>query len=116
MKHIFYYNDVDNFKETEDYKIAKTKYNKFLNLQKKVIGSFFNKNVNKKTGWLFDCSILTDGVSVSLQYSKTIRVKIQDKNIKKQIKIDDLEKIDYDRNLSTKVNDTIVLGFRSRKK
>ena len=106
-----YKNLLNNFKETEDYKITKLKYNKFLNLQKEVIGSFFNKNVNKKTGWSFNCSILTDGVSVSLQYSKTITVKTEYKKLKAKIETDDFEKIDYDRNLSTKVNDTIVLGL-----
>ena len=110
----------DSVKEIEasaEYKKHKLKYDLFFKAQRDIIASFFNiKTLKKKTPkWTFDGSILTDGVSVSLQFSQMSTILTTKQKTKKAAPKEDLQNVEYDRELSTLVKQSngrkcLVLG------
>jgi hypothetical protein len=110
------YNDkVKEIKNTEEYIHAKSRYDMLINARKTVVSSFFKKPP-VKTGWEFDGSICTDGVSLSMQYSKSVQVCVSDikKTSNKRTNGDKLVNIaeHYDSKLNTTLPDMgmVVLG------
>ena len=115
--------EIKTIMETDEYKRRKALHDHYCALEGAVCASLFKdfvKKMRSKQGWIFDCSVATDGVSISLQYSKTVRVlKGPRKKYKKpEKKKDDKEQIvweDYDRHLPTNMkllsDDVIVLGL-----
>lgn len=111
---------------SEEYKTQKKKHDAYVQLQTTIVASFFAGVVSRRTArkkkWSFDASIMTDGVSASLQFSTMDRVpvaskkKAQDKKARKQQRGEEPEPVeDYDRNLSTHVTAddgtmTLILG------
>jgi hypothetical protein len=104
------YNDlVLNIKGKSEYKDQQKKHEEYLTLKRKVLGSFFkNKIIQRKKNWVFDGSISTDGVSISIQYSQK---KLVRKASSKPKNVLELSKDEYDRDLPTQVDSTIVLGL-----
>jgi len=100
---------VKDMKNTAEYKNNETLYKSYHQAESEVLQSFF-KNIPKKNqkNTTFDCSIVTDGVSVSLQYSKTVAKPITT-NPKKR-KAPELTVVKYyDRNLDMYDPETGVL-------
>ena len=109
-----YDDDVKDIKATDEYRHAKGLYDTLVNARKTVAGSFFRKPP-VKNGWVFDCSICTDGVSLSMQYSKTVQVLVSDlkKTCKKPRKEEGIKIAEkYDGSLKTILPDMgiVVLG------
>jgi hypothetical protein len=107
------YNDeVVRIKGTEKYISQKAGHTSLVNAQKTVAASFF-WNIPTKKGWVFDCSVSTDGVSLSLQYSKKVQVPVDAlKKTRSRNTREDKVAEDYDRDLETSVPemDLVVLG------
>ena len=78
-----------------------------VDAQKKMLQSFFRKY--RKRYWTFDGSIMTDGVSVSLQFSKTVRYEKKPPPKRQEI----LKVGTYDKNLSCYISDidTLIIGL-----
>lgn len=68
-----YKDEVADIKAGDPYISQKATHTTYVDAQRAVATSFF-KNLPVKKGWVFDCSVATDGVSVSLQYSKKVMV------------------------------------------
>ena len=101
---------VKQIKNSKEYKDQQKKHDEYLTLQRKIIGSFFqSKIIQRKKNWLFDGSILTDGVSISIQYSQ--KNMVRKTTFKPPKTKPDLSEDDYDRDLPTQVDSTIVLGL-----
>ena len=111
--------DIDAIKKTVEFNECKERFDAYTRAQHAVCSTLFNDFVNKKRvrrGWKFDNSVSTDGVSISLQYSKVDLVQIKKKDVQKKTdKEKDLEATEYDRNLATNLkldgDNVIVLGL-----
>ena len=106
--------NVERIKGTPEYVAQDAKYNVYRGAQVEVASSFFGK-VPVRKGWTFDASITTDGVSVSLQYSRTVMRQVS--SVKKAKKVAFREEgtvatdDDYDRHAPTVLDDAVVLGI-----
>ena len=105
----------DITKKSEAYLYHKHIYETYLQLKHKLVQSIFSDFTKTKwasKGWEFDSSILTDGVAVSLQYSKTVQIKIDGKRPTPPAEKAKFEKTPYDLNQTTQYNDdTLILGM-----
>ena len=119
-----YEDEVKKIMATDEYKEKQQEYEQLIKAKEDICNMLFNPQVLKKAtkGWKFDCSIVTDGVSVSLQYSKTITLKkFKEKKInnKQQKDKNDEPKVieaDWNRQMATNFTDEngtehIVLGL-----
>ena len=86
-----YQDRVKEIKKSDVYTQQQVKYDIFIESQRQVTSMLFHHRFiqkKKKKGWKFDCSVATDGVSISMQYSRTARVLCQKakkaKTVKKQ--------------------------------
>jgi hypothetical protein len=95
---------------TQAYVEQLSRYNARVCAESAVINAVFQRAASKriKSGWQFDGSVVTDGVAVSLQYSKTIRVpaaapvaKPRRKGAECDIAYDE----EYDKRVSTVIRD-----------
>ena len=110
---------VEVIRAKQEYIDRKATFDAYTSLQHRVCATLFNDYVNKQRsnkGWKFDNSVSTDGISVSLQYSKVTRVPVvPPKKVKKVKKEGPLELKEYDRNLPTNFKmanrDVVVLGL-----
>ena len=107
--------DIEAITKTEKFIEEKAKFDAYTDAQHAVCSTLFKDFVNKKRvkqGWKFDCSVATDGVSISLQYSRTDIVPTAPAKKKQK---DDFKESEYDRDLSTNLKlsneDVIVLGL-----
>jgi hypothetical protein len=84
-------------KATDAYKAQRAKYEDFVALEVKVVRTFFDFKGIGNTGsgaasaagkrrWTFDGSIVTDGVSVSLQFSRQVTRKVGGSKEQKSVK------------------------------
>ena len=100
--------DTENVKKTNELYIAQEAlYKKHEDEQIRMVSSFFKKLRKKK--YRFDCSVQTDGVSISRQYSKVISVEK-----KPPLKLPEPTIVDeYNKNLSCFINaiNTLVIGL-----
>ncbi len=106
-------------KASDAYKTRKAEYDAYIDAKVRAGSSLF-ACLPKRRGWEFDGTIMTDGVAVSLQYSKDV-VVVEDagKGKKCARKKDDKScgDPDYDKNLSTLIEGkdgaktTIVAGL-----
>lgn len=105
-----YESAVSAIKATPEYINQHKRYMLRIDAQHRVVSSFF-KNLPKKRGWNFDCSIATDGVSVSLQYSKKVRIKIDHMNASDKTSPDKVAE-SYDKYMDTMIpgSNIVVLG------
>ena len=105
--------DVKRIKATDEYKAQKAKYERLVDARASVISTLFrNLPLKARGGWTFDGSIVTDGVAVSIQFSRERVVRVEDKyNVKKRsptprkktkAEFDE----DYDRAQSTRIKHT----------
>ena len=107
-------------RDTQMYKDMSVQYSMFRDLQSKLIGHLFSRNaVRARASWLFDGSIVSDGVSIGLQFSKT--VERTEEGVSKAKKRTEKQVEDYDRDLSSVIPGTtgmvcdamVVLGNAS---
>jgi len=95
---------VRSIRATDAYKKRKAEYDAYIDAKVRAVSSLF-AGLPKRRGWEFDASISTDGVSVSLQYSKDVVVAVDDTKDKKRTpakKKKDVEPSqEYDKHLST---------------
>jgi len=103
-----------------EYVAQKNKSDTYFKAERDIISSFFKKSIlSKKKHWDFDGSVATDGVSISLQYSKSFRILVNKKGKKRKkpsLENEVNKDLDYDRELPTRFGDadqkqTIVLGI-----
>jgi hypothetical protein len=89
-------------KASEAYMAQKARHDAYVAAKRAVAASFF-KDLPSKKGWTFDCSVATDGVSISLQYSKLVQVPMAAKKKKAKVAEADAPAVatTYDRNLQT---------------
>jgi hypothetical protein len=112
-----YDDEVAKVRATAAYAAQKAKYDALVAAQRRLVASFFvDAKVLGKRGWTFDCSIATDGVAVSLQFScKERRAKQRPKRkARAQTRAAAAGgggDADYDRELVTELDDRIVLGL-----
>ena len=101
-------------KASDKYIIQKSKYDAYMALKHIAIQSCFDLRTTKKE-WVFDGTLMTDGVAVSIDYSMTLRVKRAHKKKATLKKTDVKMNHNYDRNMHTQLRyddaDTIVLGL-----
>ena len=109
---------VRSIRATDVYKTRKAEYDAYIDAKVRAGSSLF-AGLPKKRGWAFDGSVCTDGVSVSLQYSKDVVVeegagKVRKKPAKKVAEPSE----EYEKNLSTLIvgkgegsKHTIVAGI-----
>jgi hypothetical protein len=104
-----YEKSVNTIKTSQEYIDQHKLYMTKIDAQNCVISTFF-KRLPKKQDWDFDCSIATDGVSVSLQYSKKVRIQID--HMKSSDKPPKQKATQYDKFMDTLVPGTniAVLG------
>jgi hypothetical protein len=113
-----YEQKVNVTKESNEYKEQKARFEHLQKLQNQIVSDLFQTKyitMKLRQGYVFDSSIQTDGVSISLQFSKSVMVPTFKKNGKKIISQPDdevVESLEYDRDLSTLLPDkkTIVIG------
>ena len=110
--------NVVRLKAAPAYLEQKAKYDNYRGMQVAVVMGFFGRTPKRK-GWTFDGSVATDGVSVSIQYSRFVRKKVDYIGAKVRKKkgviteegeapaTDD----DYDRHATTILDDKAVLGL-----
>jgi len=116
-------NDVKRIKVTDKYKAQKAKYERLVDARASVVSTIFrNLPLKANDGWTFDGSILTDGVAVSIQFSRDRVVAVDDKTDGKKRSPASRKKTkpefdeDYDRAQSTRIKhengrkDDIVAG------
>jgi hypothetical protein len=117
-----YQDEVKKIKTKDEYKEQQQKYEQFIKAKEDICSMLFNPLVLKKAtkGWKFDCSIVTDGVSVSLQYSKIVTLKKNNEKNNKQLKekqvIPKVNKTEWDKQMATNFTDKngtehIILGL-----
>ena len=112
-----YLDNIKFIKESAEYTIQLSKYNAFMELKRNAIKSCFDfSKLPTKKDWAFDCTLTTDGVAVSIDYSRKIRVKRANHKKKATIKKTEIKNNpDYDRHMHTQLQykdtDTIVLGL-----
>ena len=75
--------EVDRIKASDAYKAQHAKHEEWMHLQRTAAASLFTRLPNKN-GWTFDGSIVTDGVAVSVQYSRTVTVIVATSGVKKR--------------------------------
>lgn len=102
-----YRDAIEEIKASEEYLKFDAIHQKHEKEQKRMIASFFTKI--RKRNWSFDCSIQTDGVAVSRQFTRTI-------NVEKKPLPKDQEPVrvdEYNRNLSCFIEaiNTLVIGL-----
>ena len=109
---------VRSIRATDVYKTRKAEYDAYIDAKVRAGSSLF-AGLPKRRGWAFDGSVCTDGVSVSLQYSKDVVVeegagKVRKKPAKKVAEPSE----EYEKNLSTLIvgegegsKHTIVAGI-----
>ena len=100
-------------KESDDYIAKKKEYDVYCNVKRAVARLLFN-DLPVKSGWRFDGSILTDGVSTSLQFSQVRRVPMSTRKAAKRVKTKGDPK--YDKDQQTLINGaggakTLVVGL-----
>lgn len=107
---------------SEPYLAHKARYDRRVAAETAVVETLFDLRTARKHGWAFDRSIVTDGVAVSLQFSKAVprpdetAISRPFKPPKKKRADDSAMAETYDRNLSTLVRDDdgrvigVVLG------
>ena len=69
---------VEVVKESAKYLDLRAKYDELHDAQRALISGFF-PGAPKRAGWTFSGSVATDGVSVSLQYSRKVRCAVNKK-------------------------------------
>lgn len=100
---------VEETKATKKYQEKQLEFENYQNIQKTFIKSFFHHKIMKnKKKWNFDCSISTDGIAVSLQFSKVFTIENKEKSNNNNENLEPNN--DYNKNLPTIVNNTIVVG------
>ena len=116
--------DVKRIKATDEYKAQKAKYEQLLDARTSVISTLFrNLPLKANGGWSFDGSVVTDGVAVSIQFSRERVVPVVNKSEAKKrspaprnktkVEFDE----DYDRAQTTRIKredgrkDDIVAGL-----
>jgi hypothetical protein len=114
--------EVEALKLKPAYQAQMARYTLRVAAETKAILSIFKNKCRKNNGWSFDGSIVTDGVAVSQQFSREMKVGKKKSaeelkaNAQKRKAADDLMDPDYDRNLSTVLRDkdnkvvSVVLG------
>ena len=108
--------DIARIKATPEYVAQAAKHGLHRDAEVEVASSFFS-NAPSRKGWTFDASIATDGVSVSLQYSRLVMRQVSSvkkaAKKKKAIAEDDPAETDddYDRYAQTVLDDAVVLGI-----
>jgi len=115
--------DVKRVKATDEYKAQKTKYEQLVDARASTIYTLFrNLPLKARDGWTFDGSIVTDGVAVSVQFSRERIVAVDDKTDGKKRSPASRKKTkaefdeDYDRAQTTRIKhadgrkDDIVAG------
>ena len=115
-------NNVKHIKATDKYIVQKAKYERLVSARASVVSTIFRNLPLKATdGWMFDGSILTDGVAVSIQFSRERVVIVDDKHnfkkrppaSKKKVEFDEA----YDKAQTTRIKhadgrkDDIVAGL-----
>ena len=116
--------DVKRIRATDDYKAQKAKYERLVSARASVISSLFrNLPLKAKDGWSFDGSIVTDGVAVSIQFSRERVVVVDNKSdVKKRSPVPRKKANaefdeDYDRAQTTRIKhkdgrkDDIIAGL-----
>jgi len=102
-----YKKDVQDLRETPTFVECETKHKAHDDAGKAMIQSFFTRI--RKKDWKFDCSIITDGIAISRQFSHSVRIeRTPPPNPVEQIIVED-----YAKNLSCYMpsSDTLVLGL-----
>ena len=107
--------NVARIKATPEYVAQAAKHGLYRGAEVEVASSFFS-NAPAREGWTFNASIATDGVSVSLQYSRLVvrPVSSAKKAVKKKVIAEDdpvATDDDYDRYAQTVLHDAVVLGI-----
>ena len=115
--------DVAAVKSTPRYIEQKERHDAYVAAKTSVAASLFRTLPNKKAPWAFDGSVMTDGVSISIGYSKTMRVK-KKRTKEKKSATDSATRSsssssaaegdrakEWDRNLPTSTDDTLVCGL-----
>ena len=107
---------VNVVRTSSQYLAQKARYDSRIEAETVAIQSLFKDRVASKTGWRFDGSVVTNGVAVSMQYSKRVKQPPLVTSKPKRTGKDSEPAIDYDRNLPTVIRDksgrvaAIVLG------
>ena len=87
-----YQNDIKAIKGSDDYMKNQKLHERDHEDQLRMLGSFFTK-LRKDKKWTFDCSIMTDGVALSRQYSRIVTREIKPAPPKAEItKVEDYNK------------------------
>jgi hypothetical protein len=104
---------IEAIKASDKYINARAENDAFVAAYKAVAASFFRK-LPRKNGWRFDSSIMTDGISISLQYSKSAQEPVAKKTKKKTMAAALVVPVveEYDRHMQTYCPDqnTLVVG------
>ncbi|NCA94327.1 MAG: hypothetical protein EOM84_04060, partial [Sphingobacteriia bacterium] len=79
-------------------------------LELKVLRQVFSGSPKRKE-WLFSGSLVTDGVAVSLQYERTVTRRVVAKKKRARVAPETQPVEEYDRNLPTVFENTVVLGL-----
>ena len=109
-------------KSSAKYIEQKQRYDAFASAGKEAAASLFRAIPRKKAPWVFDSSVMTDGVSISLQYSRVVRVRKRKGQKKKGAVTDSVERSssssyaaqktnDWDKDLPTNTDDILVCGI-----
>jgi len=102
-----YKEDIKILEKNPEYIKHEMDHRKQEEAQTRMVSSFFKKS--RKACWSFDCSIQTDGVSISRQFSRERNYEYKPPVKNKEITIVD----DYDKNLSCfiEAKNTLVMGL-----
>ena len=116
--------EAEVIRASEAYILQKKRYDSYVEAKRDVATSFFRK-LPKKQGWTFAGSIMTDGVAVSLQYTKVVEVPVESKQKKRKRAAQPQEpqtsdnteesELEYDRHLSTLVPGRAMNGGAGKK-
>jgi hypothetical protein len=96
------------------------RYGDYKRLKKRVIKGLFRELPKKKAPWEFDGSVMTDGVSLCISFSKTVQVRVAPKATAKvtdgvarssSSEAEQEPALEWDRAMSTSVGDALYLGL-----
>ena len=117
--------EVERIKVSAAYIDLRAKYDELHDAERAFISGFF-PGAPKRAGWKFSGSVATDGVAISLQYSRKVRCAVYKKAKAKPMKRRAKKKVaepepaaddaepgvpGMDHEMSTIVGDTVVLGL-----
>lgn len=114
---------------TDEYKAQLQKRQTYLDARHAVVTTLFNRLPRKKAPWVFDCSVMTDGVSLSLPFTRRVphnvipksivptqpKAKLTDGVERSSSRSDDVGTDKWDRNAATNFvtgrGETLVAGL-----